>query len=145
MTANNLAYNREMQYERITKNSPAQIKRRRQLRRNKIILRFLRVLSLIVVAGALVAVFSAMTNYRAQLLELEHAASAISTKIKEAESENTRLVMEIDAMFASNKIDEYAESTLGMKKIERYQIYYLDDFQDDRVIIADGQPVVQLN
>ena len=65
----------------------------------------------------------------------------MKAKISDAQSENTRLVMQLKSNASIEKVDAYAVSVLGMNKLERHQIHYFEDRDADKVVIADGKSV----
>ncbi len=69
--------------------------------------------------GSLIFCRVELTNLQ---LELNEAQSAL----KIAEAENISLQMRYNSMMAVDKIEEYAQSKLGMVKRESYQISYFD-------------------
>lgn len=99
----------------------------------------LHALRIFTVAAVLLTLFGAILLSRVNLVILQKEATEISEQIKDAQSENTRLVMELNATVSREKVDEYAVSVLGMQKLERYQIHYFENRDGDKVVIADGE------
>ena len=83
--------------------------------------------------------FASILFSRISLAVLEREATQIQTKISEAKSENTRLVMQLSSNASIEKVDAYAVSVLGMNKLERYQIHYFEDREDDKVVVVGGK------
>ncbi len=96
-------------------------------------------LKIFVVAVTLLVLFGAVLFSRITLAGLEKEAVQIASNIKDAESENTRLVMQLNSSVSREKVDEYAVSVLGMQKVERYQIHYFENRDGDKVVMADGE------
>ena len=96
-------------------------------------------LKIFVVAVTLLVLFGAVLFSRISLTMLEREALQIANQIKDAESENTRLVMQLNSSVSREKVDEYAVSVLGMQKIERYQVHYFENRDGDKVVMADGE------
>lgn len=69
--------------------------------------------------GSLIFCRVEYTNYQ---LELNSAQSELSI----AQSENIALQMRYNSMMSIDKVEEYAQSKLGMVKRESYQISYFD-------------------
>lgn len=90
------------------------------------------------IAVTIISLFGAILYSRVGLAKLEREATELAQQIKDAESENTRLVMQLNSSISREKIDEYAVSVLGMQKLERYQIHYFSDDTGDKVLMADG-------
>ena len=99
----------------------------------------LRALKIFAVAVTIISLFGAILYSRVGLAKLEREAVTLADQIKDAESENTRLVMQLNSSISREKIDEYAVSVLGMQKLERYQIHYFSDDTGDKVLMADGE------
>ena len=110
-----------------------------QVRRESIV-SAVRALKIFTVAAVLLTLFGAVLYSRVSLVMLRKEATVISEQIKDAKSENTRLVMELNATVSREKVDEYAVSTLGMQRLERYQIHYFENRDGDKVVLADGEP-----
>lgn len=98
----------------------------------------LRALRIFAIAVTIISLFGAILYSRVGLAKLEREATELTQQIKDAESENTRLVMQLNSSVSREKIDEYAVSVLGMQKLERYQIHYFSDNTGDKVLMADG-------
>lgn len=58
--------------------------------------------------------------------ELTHEISNLQTQLAVAESENTRINSELNALVSMNMIDKYAVEKLGMSKMQSNQIRYID-------------------
>jgi len=101
----------------------------------------LRALKIFVVSATLIALFGAVLLSKVNLIMLEQEATKIEAKISEVKSENTRLVMQLNSNASLEKVDAYAVSVLGMNKLERYQIHYFEDREDDKVVIVGGKAV----
>lgn len=101
----------------------------------------LRALKLFVVSTTLLLLFGAVLFSKVSLIMLQNEAAEIETKISEAQSENTRLVMQLSSDVSLEKIDAYAVSVLGMNKLERYQIHYFGSEDSDKVVVAGGKAV----
>lgn len=100
-----------------------------------------RAIKLFVVSALLILLFGSVLFSKISLVMLERDAENWETKIKEAKSENTRLVMQLNSAVSLDKVDEYAVSVLGMHKLERYQIHYFGNTDGDEVVVAGGKAV----
>ena len=98
-------------------------------------------LKIFVVAVTLLALFGAVLFSRITLAGLEKEVTQIESRIKDAESENTRLLMQLNSSVSREKVEEYAVSVLGMQKVERYQIHYFENRDGDKVVVAGGEKV----
>ncbi len=101
----------------------------------------LRAVKLFFVSAVLVLLFGSVLFSKISLVTLESEANDWKLKIKEAKSENTRLVMQLNSAVSLDKVDEYAVSVLGMHKLERYQIHYFGNTDGDEVVVAGGKAV----
>ncbi len=101
----------------------------------------LRAVKLFFVSAVLVLLFGSVLFSKISLVTLERDAEEWATKIREAKSENTRLVMQLNSAVSLDKVDEYAVSVLGMHKLERYQIHYFGNTDGDEVVLAGGKAV----
>lgn len=98
----------------------------------------LRALKIFAIAVTIISLFGAILYSRVGLAKLEREAVALADQIKDAESENTRLVMQLNSSISRENVEEYAVTVLGMQKLERYQIHYFSDDTGDQVLMADG-------
>ncbi len=101
----------------------------------------LRAIKLFFVSAVLLVLFGSVLLSKISLVRLEQEATAIEQKISEAQSENTRLVMQLNSAVSLEKVDAYAVSVLGMNKLERYQIHYFENRDGDEIVLADGKAV----
>ncbi len=69
--------------------------------------------------GAIIACHVQLTNLQIDLTTKQNELSVI-------ESENVSLKMKYNSMMSMDKIEEYAQSELGMVKRDSYQIEYFD-------------------
>ena len=60
------------------------------------------------------------------------------TELASAESENARLKAEIESYTSLKNIEEYAEN-IGLKKLDKAQIWYIDIQSEDVVEIPDAK------
>ncbi len=101
----------------------------------------LRAVKLFFVSAVLLLLFGSVLFSKVSLVRLEKEASELKQSISEAQSENTRLVMQLNSAVSIEKIDAYAVSVLGMHKLERYQIHYFENRDGDKVVVAGGKDV----
>ena len=122
---------------------PAQTKKNRSVAqaRKESVASALRAVKLFMVSITLLVLFGAVLFSKVSLIELENETSKMQSKINEAKSENTRLVMQLNSNASIEKVDAYAVSVLGMNKLERHQIHYFEDRDADKVVIAGGEAV----
>lgn len=132
------AYAPEVQREAV-RPKPAKTKKTAAQLRKESVASAMHALKIFVVALTLLTLFGAVLFSRISLAMLEKEAVQIADRIKDAESENTRLVMQLNSSVSREKVDEYAVSVLGMQKLERYQIHYFENRDGDKVVMADGE------
>lgn len=73
-----------------------------------------------------------------KLDEINHEIVQVQSQIKVADSENTRLKMQLNSLASLDKVEDYAINKLGMVKQESYQVEYIDLAMDDKVVLANG-------
>lgn len=78
----------------------------------------------LLVLGSLIYSRVMLTNYQAELADQKAA-------LQTAQSENVRLQMQFNSLMSMDKIEEYAQTKLGMVKRESYQVRYFDMSEDD--------------
>lgn len=98
----------------------------------------IKVLAVILVMFSL---FSGVLAARLTVYDLKAQAAQKEIELNEAKSENVRLNMALNALMSREKVEEYAVNVLGMQRIQRYQIHYLEDRDGDRVVISGGDTV----
>ena len=101
----------------------------------------LRAVKLFFVSAVLILLFGSVLFSKISLVTLQSEAGDWELKLKEAQSENTRLMMQLNSTVSLDKVDEYAVSVLGMHKLERYQIHYFGNTDGDEVVVAGGKAV----
>ena len=87
------------------------------------------------------SLFVGVLSARLNVYELKALANEKEILLDEAKSENIRLNMALNALMSREKVEDYAVNVLGMQKIERYQIYYFDDRDGDKVVVSGGDTV----
>ena len=80
-----------------------------------------------------------------QLDEINRDIASVDQKISIAKSEKVRLDMELDSIISMDKVEDYAANTLGMSKVQDYQVVYVDLSSSDRVIMAGGKETEDAN
>lgn len=76
-------------------------------------------LAMFLTIGAIIVCHVQLTNLQLDITAKKNELSVI-------ESENISLSMKYNSMMSMDKIDEYAQSELGMVKRESYQVEYFD-------------------
>jgi cell division protein FtsL len=74
-----------------------------------------------------------------RLDELTRQLTDIQNKTTVVQSDNTRLESELSSKISLDKVEDYAENTLGMVKVENYQIQYVDLSGQDKVVVSGNK------
>lgn len=83
----------------------------------------------LLILGSLIYSRVMLTNYQSELADQKAA-------LKTEQSENVRLQMQFNSLMSMDKIEEYAQTKLGMVKRESYQVRYFDMLEDDNTETA---------
>lgn len=94
-----------------------------------------------VIALFLFAFFAVAIYSRVELDEINREINNIDAKMSVAESDTTRLQNELNAVISMDKVENFAYNTLGMVKVQDYQVVYVDLSNEDSVVLADGKEV----
>jgi len=87
-----------------------------------------------------ILLFMAMVIYsRVQLDEINRDIGNIETKMELAQSDSIRLNNELNAIVSINNVEDFAVNSLGMVKVQDYQVVYVDLSTDDRIVMANGE------
>jgi cell division protein FtsL len=90
-----------------------------------------------VVAAVLLAVLCAQISVGARKYEINRQINEIENEISVAKSENVRLSSVLSNYISISEVEEYATKILGMKKLESYQIEYIDLSGEEGVIYSE--------
>lgn len=74
-----------------------------------------------------------------RLDELDSQIASVNSEIEVMESANTRLSMAIESGVSLAEVEDYAVNTLGMVKLENYQVNYLNLSDGDSVEVSGGK------
>ena len=83
----------------------------------------------LLILGSLIYSRVMLTNYQSELADQKAA-------LKTEQSENVRLQMQFNSLMSMDKIEEYAQTKLGMVKRESYQVRYFDMSEEDNTETA---------
>lgn len=81
--------------------------------------------------------FSLVINSYVQLNEVYSQISAEENTLKDLRSENVRMQTELEGQSSIRNIKEYAEERLGLQKLDRSQIQYIQIQTEDEVIVEE--------
>lgn len=94
----------------------------------------------IAVGGILsLLLFSMVINSYVQLNEVYSQISAAQTTLSDLQSENVRMRTELEGQASIRNIKEYAEERLGLIKLERSQIQYIQIQTEDQVTVEEPE------
>jgi hypothetical protein len=92
------------------------------------------------IAGVLaLLLFSVVINSYVQLNEVYSAISDANTELSDLRSENVRMQTELEGKASISNIKEYAEDHLGLQKLDKSQIQYIEIQTEDSVTIDEGE------
>jgi len=101
----------------------------------------LRAFKALSVAAVLLGFVGLVIFSRVQLDEITRDISKTQSRINVIQSENTRLEMQLNSLVSLDKVDDYAQNTLGMVKQEGYQVEYVNLSDSDEVLVSGGKIV----
>lgn len=78
----------------------------------------------LLILGSLIYSRVMLTNYQSELADRK-------ADLQTAQSENIRLQMQFNSLMSMDKIEDYAQTKLGMVKRESYQVRYFDMSEDE--------------
>lgn len=142
MSGINLAYDNENNYdlnkyrnlsnsaeETELKNQEQIIIQQKKLERNNTVM-------IIITALAALVILFCVVYGKVQVSDIYSQINAQKSELNVAESENARLKAELESYTSLRNIEEYAEE-IGLKKLDKAQIWYVDIQQDDVVKIPE--------
>lgn len=93
------------------------------------------------VAVLTIAMLFGMLYTNAKKNELRHEINNLNTELSIAQSENTRINSELNALVSMNMIEKYAVEELGMVKVQSGQIHYIDvsQFKEEQLSATQNE------
>ena len=88
---------------------------------------------------AAIAIIAAIIYNNVVLTELTAEIEQAKTELEMLQSENRRMLVEFESKVSLRNIEEVASDSLGMAKIESYQVEYVDLCGGDRVRVAQKE------
>ncbi len=101
----------------------------------------LRAIKALATAAVLLCFVGLSIFSRIKLDEVKREIATQQSKINIIESDNTKLEMKLNSMVSLDKVDEYAQNTLGMVKQEGYQVDYVNLSGSDEVLVSGGKTI----
>lgn len=96
-------------------------------------------IKLLSIAAVLLILLGFQVYGHVRVEELNRQIETVNSSISVMESENTRLTMDLNASASLNKVEDYAVNTLGMVKVQNYQVNYLNLSGGDSVEVSGGK------
>ena len=81
--------------------------------------------------------FSLVINSYVQLNEVYSQISAAESTLNDLQSENVRMQTQLEGQASIRNIKEYAEDRLGLQKLDRSQIQYIQIQTEDEVVVEE--------
>lgn len=91
---------------------------------------------IITVSLLLLVMISALLYGRMKVDELDRQIQNTKTELSAAQSESVRLNMKLDSMISLKNVEEYAQTNLGMVKMESHQIEYIDLSGENKATVS---------
>lgn len=104
-----------------------------------------KILKIIFVAGICFFFLGCVIYSTLKLDEINRDIASIDKSMSIAKSEQVRLDMELDSIVSLDKVESYAANTLGMTKVQDYQVVYVDLSSSDRILMAGGKDTAETN
>lgn len=96
----------------------------------------LRKLKTVLLGMMIIGVLSAMIYNQAMLTEISHQISDEKARLSELQSENVRLQSQLERSISIKSLEQQAIGDLGMSKIDKSQISYINMSGGDQVFCA---------
>lgn len=106
---------------------------------------FAKIVKILTISLLSLSMFFGMLYMNAQKNELNHEIANLEYELSVAESENTRINSELNALVSVSMIDEYAVEKLGMSKVQSNQIRYINVSQFKEKHISAAQQFIENN
>lgn len=97
--------------------------------------KLLKILAVTAICGFLAG---ALLYSNATLAELNSNAVALQKQLDKLEDDKMRMDIELDSRVSMKAIDEYITDELGMVKVEKYQVNYVNLSEGDTMTVADN-------
>ena len=94
--------------------------------------------------AAIIVVAVTLLYSKVQITELTEQISRMESDLRAAQSETTRLEMEIEGQMSLRNIEEHA-SALGLTKLQDYQVTCIGINNEDKVVVKEESKNVLSN
>lgn len=138
MSRMNAAYNYDLnKYRHLSAEETAEPKRKNITINRKNMDKASTIKIILLATVALLLLFCVVYG-KVQVSDMYSQINVKKTELASAESENARLKAEIESYTSLKNIEEYAEN-IGLKKLDKAQIWYIDIQSEDVVEIPDAK------
>lgn len=97
-----------------------------------------RPITLVMTAMAVVIITAMLLYNNAMIAEISADVTAASNQLEQLQNENSRLNRELDAKISNDSISQYAVNELGLGKLEKYQVEYINLTAEDVVVAKES-------
>lgn len=97
-----------------------------------------RPITLVMSAMAVVIITAMLLYNNAMIAEISADVTATSNQLEQLQNENSRLNRELDAKMSNDSIAQYAINELGLNKLEKYQVEYINLISEDVVVAKES-------
>lgn len=109
-----------------------------ELKKNrKVSLRPLKVAAMVTFLLLMLGIVGTMVYGQVRLTELTENINTASKQLNESQSLYTQLQMKLNAKLSLDTVENYAENTLGMRKIQSNQVEYITLAEGDKGHVED--------
>lgn len=98
--------------------------------------RYFTMVGMTLAMAAIIVVAVTFLYSKVQITELTEQISGLESDLRAAQSETTRLEMEIEGQMSLRNIEEHA-STLGLTKLQDYQVTCIGINNEDKVVVKE--------
>lgn len=100
---------------------------------------------ILTISLVLLVLMSALLYGRMKVDELDRQIQNTKSELSVAQSENVRLNMKLDSMISLKNVEEYAQTNLGMVKMESHQIEYIDLSGENKANVSGSKTLKKTN
>lgn len=130
---NNLAYDYSI-YENLPQKEP---EKRIQVKKNPSRLEPASIMKSLCIAAAALFLLSAIIYGKLEISKLYAQSSKLDQQINVIVNENAKYQTDIESKTSVKAVEEYAEKTLGLQKLDRTQIEYIELQKDNIIEVVD--------
>lgn len=133
---NNLAYDLSLFETAPSRKKISEVKpARKQKQNNNVQIGLSKILKFFAVGSVLVCLTVALISNGAELNELTAKIDRQKAYLKELKNESTKLQLQLNEKTSLNKVEQIATEELGLVKLDKHQIKYVDLSGDDKIVL----------